>query len=272
MQIPNDYNQQEINLHRAAQLISLTGVNLQNHLPDDSHTTMVWNTEAKLLLGRSFELNNKRYCVGIRLYPFELALFDENLSAVQAIEIGGIDKPALYSIWEDWLRNMGFKGELINKVHYELPQTPGYHAMRLQGLENEFADAWSNLRSLANNVMESLNIVSGTESEVNIWPHHFDTGVYYPIATQNDETIQSIGAGLAIADSMIREPYFYIYGWTKEGVIEYKNAPKLEAGQWLTKEWQGAVLKASDITDQKQVSHFLKQAFDFLKAELVKNN
>lgn len=271
MQLSNDYNMQEIILHRASQLISLTGVNLLKHLPDDSNTTMVWNEQANLLHGRTFELGNKEYCLGIELFPFELKLLNSELETIQSIKLDEIDQNALYNSWENWLKNLGFKGKLVKEVHYDLPQTPVYQAMRFEGIESKFAKDWVTLRSLANNVMQNVNTYSNIESEINIWPHHFDTGVYYPITTSNGETIQSIGVGLAIADAMIGEPYFYIFGWTKEGTINYKNAPELEDGQWLTEGWQGAVMKASNISSEKQVSDFLKQAFDFLKNELSKN-
>ena len=116
--------------------------------------------------------------------------------------------------------------------------------------------------------MENLNKQSGIPSEINIWPHHFDTGVFYPVTVVNNETTQSIGAGFAMADTMINEPYFYLYGWTKDGKIEYKEATDLEAGKWLTEGWQGAVLRTSEFNTIKEVNSFFEASYQFLINQL----
>jgi len=121
---------------------------------------------------------------------------------------------------------------------------------------------------MANQAMSALNQLSGITSEINIWPHHFDTGVYYSITEANGESIQAIGGGLAIADSMIDEPYFYLYGWAKEGTIDYSSAPSNTSGQWLTEGWQGAVLRASDISNIEDTNAFFKEAYEFLFNQL----
>lgn len=270
MKLPNNFNQEEINLHRAVQLISLTGVNLLDSLPDDSQNTAVWDKSTSTILGRSFELNKNRYQLGIRLTPLELVLLDADSKTVNSTDIGGLDKPSLYSIWEDWLKNIGFTSDLVTKLHYDLPENEYYRSNHFDGLTSEFAKSWSTFRSLANEAMRNLNELSNINSEINIWPHHFDTGVYYPISEANGETVQSIGAGFGIADSMINEPYFYLYGWTKEGSIDYRKAPKLENGEWLTESWQGAVLKASDAQNIESINDFLKSSYQFIYNQLKK--
>lgn len=268
MNLPANFSKEEINLHRAIQLLSLTGVNLLPALPDDSQNTAVWDESINTILGRSFDLSNTSYQLGIRLTPFELVLLDTKLNTINSIDIGGLDQPALYSIWEDWLANLGFEGDLVTKLHYELPQNDLYKSNQFDGVTVEFAKTWSRLRAFANKAMGNLNQLSGITSEINIWPHHFDTGVYYSITKVNNETTQSIGAGLAIADSMINEPYFYLYGWTKEGKIDYIDTPDLASGNWLTEGWQGAVLKASEINTLEDINSFFESSYKFLLAQL----
>lgn len=270
MILPDNFNREEINLHRASQLISLTGVNLMDALPDDSQNTAIWNEQYSTLLGRKFELNKKRYQLAIRFIPFELVLLDEKSLTIKSIDIGGLDQPALYSIWEDWLINLGFKGNLITKLHYDLPENEHYNSNQFDGLTQDFAKSWSSFRSLANEAMRQLNELSGIKSEINIWPHHFDTGVYYPLKEIKGETTQSIGAGFGIADSMINEPYFYLYGWSKDGEIDYVEAPTLTAGEWLTKEWQGAVLKISDTSSIIAINEFYEASYQFILKQLKK--
>jgi len=270
MNIPDNYNYEEINLHRAVQLISLTGVNIIDPIPDDSQNTAVWDANTHTILGRKFVLNRNTYQIGIRLTPFELVLLDDKANTVNSIDIGGLDQSALYSIWEDWLISLGSRREIVTKLHYDLPENEHYTSNQFGGITKEFAQAWAELRTIANKAMGSLNILSGINSEINIWPHHFDTGVFYPISEENGETTQSIGAGFGIADSLVNEPYFYIYGWTKEGSIDYTKAPQLNNGTWLTETWQGAVLKASDASSLESVHAFFELSYKFLVRELKK--
>lgn len=270
MNIPDNYNYEEINLHRASQLISLTGVNMIDSLPDDSQNTAVWDESTHTILGRQFVLNQNTCQIGISLAPLELVLLNDRGNTVNSIDIGGLDQPALYSIWANWLSNLGFKGELVTKLHYDLPDNEHYSSNQFDGITKEFAQAWIELRTIANNAMSHLNMLSAIKSEINIWPHHFDTGVYYPVSEKNGETVQSIGAGFGIADSLVNEPYFYIYGWTKEGSIDYTKAPQLGGGKWLSETWQGAVLKASEASSLESINAFFGSSYKFLVKELKK--
>ena len=271
MNLSEDFNREEINVHRAVQLISLTGVNLQDSLPDDSQNTSIWSEESKTILGRKFEINKTQYQVGIRFSPFELVLLNNNSEVINSIDIGGLDQPALYSIWEDWLLNLGFEGSLATKLNYELPDNIHYTSNHFDGVTADFANNWAELRTVANKALEKLNSFSGIDSEINIWPHHFDTGVFYSVTTVNSELTQSIGAGLAMADAIVNEPYFYLYGWTKEGRIDYNEATVLEAGEWLTEGWQGAVLKASEFSSLKEINAFFEDSYQFLINQLKQN-
>lgn len=271
MKLPSNFNIEEITLHRVVQLLSLTGVNLLEPLPDDSQNTQVWDSTSEMILGRIFDINNINYRMGIGLSPFSLHLLNEQLKTQKSINITGLDKPALYSIWADWITNLGFEGKLITKLHYDLPENEHYSSNQFSEISKEFKSTWIQLRTIANQAMEKLNRLSGITSEINIWPHHFDTGVYYPITKEDGQTTQSIGAGLAMADSKINEPYFYIYGWTKKGAIDYSSAPSNDHGQWTTKGWQGAVLRASEINNLDETNTFFISSFKFLLNQLLKN-
>jgi len=79
----------------------------------------------------------------------------------------------------------------------------------------------------------------------------------------------SIGVGLAVADSVVSEPYYYLYGWTRDGEIDFSKAPKLKRGEWRTKEWKGAVLSVSTLTNQsEELNNFCHQSFTFLKEQI----
>ena len=65
-------------------------------------------------------------------------------------------------------------------------------------------------------------------SEVRIWPHHFDTGIYLEVNSK-----LGIGFGWAMADKMIDQPYFYFtpYGLNGHKLLT-ENLEDPEHGFW----------------------------------------
>jgi hypothetical protein len=104
-----------------------------------------------------------------------------------------------------------------------------------------------------------------------IWPHHFDTGIY--VETHNK---MGIVFGLAMSDTMVGEPYFYMSGYPASGKIEYKNLSDFSNGRWeIGKNWQGAVLPLSELRQlpkkerQNVINSFLKEAADRFVGKLI---
>jgi len=265
------FNRQEIMLHQASQLIALTGINLQPPLPDDSQNTIVYDDKLKLLLGRPFQLAKVAYRIGIALEPFELVLLDNDFGIKERLDLNDCKKNNAMDHWASWLKNLGFVKPVSLELNYQLPTTSLYSSNTYEALDDDFVINWHNIRSLSNSTLANLNNIAGLESEINIWPHHFDTGVYYPLNEAHGQVVASVGAGLAIADSMINEPYFYIYGYKKDNEINFENTPELNRGNWLTDGWKGAVLPVSELPDTKaasQIDIFFKQSYNFFVSQL----
>ena len=106
------------------------------------------------------------------------------------------------------------------------------------------------------------------ESEIRIWPHHFDTGIYTMVSDN-----LGLGFGLAMKDALLGEAYFYISGYGAESPLEYQNLPNLSAGRWESGEqWKGAVLPLSDLPDSSHeeaiqvIRSFIKEATDWFSS------
>ena len=261
------YNNAEISIHRICQLISLTGVNLAVHKSDDSHTNMAWEPENDCISGRFFELSNQQLRLIFLLSERVLKFENNEGKLVSSIFMDYADYETLVTWWRMQLQELGFKDDLIDQVHYDLPTTPQYKSTNI-GEFSAFVDVWKTLRTQANHVFEQLNQKTELTSEIRIWPHHFDTGVYYEL---NKVGTQAIGAGLAIADILQPEPYYYIYGWKKDKEIDFCNAPILTTGNWFTQDWKGAILPVSAINNLEEINQvglFLNEAFEFLVSEI----
>ena len=246
-------------------------MNLVPKKSDDSHANLAWETARAAILGRFFELGNQKMRLVYLPEDKELKFENDQADLISSIELEYADHETLLMWWKMQLQELGFQGDLIEQVQYDLPDTSAYQTTEIQETA-EYVEIWQVLRTQANLVFEYLNAHKKIKSSIRIWPHHFDTGVYYSMHQNSaGEETQSIGAGLAIADNVQHEPYYYMYGWSKEQEIDFSNAPDLGAGKWLTGDWKGAILPISAIENliqTSQVNEFYDNAFDFLKASL----
>lgn len=265
----NAFTEAEVQLHRAAQMISLTGINFVQHVPDDSHTTSVWDAHHVKLMGREFTLGEQPFHVGLHAVRFELQLIRGD-DVVESLDLDGRTEEQVIEQWKKWFRNAGYEGEFVVSLHYDLPDSAMYRADQFTKPDNALLEEWMRRRSLANRSLSWLNAHLDLTSEVNIWPHHFDTGTYYELHHVDGEADRSMGAGLAVADTMISESYFYLYAWRKEGTVDYSEAPLLPGGHWITDGWEGAVLPISQIPENadSSVQEFYRAASDFLRTRL----
>jgi|GEM_PF-217093 len=268
----SEYNQAEVMIHRASQYLSLTGDTLVPHEPDDSHTTAMYNGDTGLLMGRRWTVENQSYQLGLDIERFSLVLVNERGDNEHLLPLDGKSSNEIKESWINLLGKVGYQGDIISTLHYDLPESEAYQSDTLIKPTKEVLKNWMEIRSLANQAMEGLLLNSDQISEINIWPHHFDTGIYLELHQSNGETDRSVGAGLAVADSMIPGPYFYIYGWNKDKEIDYSTAPALESGRWQINSWKGAVLAVDEISTVHAatvLSNFFKTTYTFFANALL---
>ncbi|MBA7557237.1 hypothetical protein ES705_49981 [subsurface metagenome] len=90
---------------------------------------------------------------------------------------------------------------------------------------------------------------------VRVWPHHFDTGSFIPIAYNGKGSVsKSVGLGWAIPDSMENEPYYYLNFWSENPADDVKDLPTPDAGDWIKSGWNGGVLKLSELLDKSSAT------------------
>jgi hypothetical protein len=125
-----------------------------------------------------------------------------------------------------------------NELHFEITDYP-FKNDSFVNLPEAGLRLWKRFRKLSKEAALHLLGYLQAESEIRIWPHHFDTGVYTEV---NAEV--GIGFGLAMADGMEASPYFYLSGYALgDKEFKYNHLPKLESGRWEIGEyWKGAVV------------------------------
>ncbi|RIV23975.1 hypothetical protein DYU11_13510 [Fibrisoma montanum] len=257
---PATINEADRVLHSLAQLVALTGTQLLDQQPDDSHANMGWNSTRQRLEGRPFIRNGQAKKLVIDTETFTLAFIDQAEAVVASFSPETRMPADALAWWKSQLQAWDLQA--IKPLNYQLdpPVAPDTPYVRPAGLR-----AWGQWRTLANTSLDWLNEWSGRSSEVRVWPHHFDTGVYYSLRDATGRERAAIWAGYAIADSLSNEPYFYLSGYDSTRAVNFRAAPTLSAGRWLiTDDWKGAFLPLSAIETEETVTVFLGESYTWL--------
>lgn len=242
-------------MHIAAQYLAAAGISFLEKQPDDSHTNVGFSVEDRTLFtrpllssGLTLQLSYDRFSlewVTDGQQRSHMALDGKSHQQVLtwlrgSSEAHGLDKPYRY----------GF--------HYELPYSvTDDFVFRMDPTELKQLAA---MRTTAHQAVHRLIEQQGIDSEVRIWPHHFDTGAYGALP----ETGVSIGLGLAIPDSVSETHYYYLSGYDSDGIITPEGFATLPYGRWHTSDYKGAVLSAEAINGEN-IHQFFTAAVNAFK-------
>lgn len=238
-------------LHHAAQLATAFAISYLAHKPDDSHTNLEWIESAGGFASNS--LNGTRVLIVARDLTLEIghehfALVGKSLS--EAVE---------------WMREKlsaaGLDGARLTLArHYEIPAHAVADGAKFDANPGDLQQL-SNIISNAAAVLGDISSSNSNASDVRCWPHHFDIATLLTFPGG-----KSVGAGMEPGDKYYDEPYFYV---NMHPSPPAGGLPDLlrGGGQWHTREWIGAVLPSSRITDdpaaqEMQVREFLSSAIE----------
>ncbi len=265
----NDALQQQ---HQAVQLIAMVGRHLIEQQDDDSNTNMQYYPEQKMMVSNELE-NGLR--VAVDLESLYLKILDKDFQIKKQFAFEGKSKKMAIeklrnTLWDLNVDVSNFKDEL----HYEIPKLDldkaGVFSINDEDDFIENAKYRNNAELVLNEITKAFKI----KEQVKVWPHHFDTGSFIPVSfNKKGKLSQSIGLGFAIPDSMVSEPYYYLSFWSEKPIKKLENPEALVVGQWMTPNWNGAVLKLSDImkvksakVQQQIVKDFYDSGFKILSA------
>ena len=268
--------------HHASQFIALAGRHLIARQPDDSNTNMQYLPDQGLLAGN--ELSNGMR-VALQLADLKIYLIDkegrpidEERKPENGISLVGKSKQQVFEELKEALAEKAIDvSKLSSELHYEIPAHKLDHGGSF-GIRDGIYFHENNLyRHNAELIMNNLASLYPNVMPVRVWPHHFDTGTLLPVKhNEKGELSGSIGLGWAIPDSMVDEPYYYLSYWSENPVGKVNEMPALSAGQWMAPNWNGAVLKHSEIQAQgpaekqfESVASFYARGIEFLRAHLT---
>jgi len=257
-----EYNKTDQKLHYLSQVLAKLNRTFVPTEEDDSHTNLYFDPLTHRIYSRWIDSGSEKIIGSLNVNTFHFEFLNEKLNVHKEFKIADntvpdIEKSIDRSLSEFGLKNDGFKDDL----HYEIPDYGFENSSPERWTKNEI-NQWEHIRELSNSSCYQLLGTLQSDSEVRIWPHHFDTGIY----TEPNSKI-GLGFGLAMKDQMAGDAYFYFTGYSLDGkTINYDEREPLQFGKWQIGDyWNGAILPVSELKDTATdaVQTFILQASRF---------
>ncbi len=238
-----EYIKTDQQIHWLSQAIAKVNRTYVKQEEDDSHTNLYFDPLSRRILGRWVDSPAGRIILVLDLNSFRFHWLDHQMRSAASAPGSDASVVEIERELAEYPASLGMDTNgLFRKLHFQIPE---YKINRIaeEDFSMEGIRQWTYYRELANEASLSLLGYLQAQSEIRIWPHHFDTGIYIQLSPET-----GLGFGLAMKDSMIGEPYFYMAAYSGEGSIAYDQLPELSHGRWITGEdWKGAVLPLGDI-------------------------
>ena len=272
---PLSLTENRLQLHYAIQFMAAVGNFLTEPQSDSSHASLNWNSTLEMFVSGLVATTQ----------PFQVAL--EPISLISLVlDVGG-NKLAEFSLTQktmnegmNWLKQtispLGVDVAQLAFVSYpdDFPDHPLAHGATFKQLGEAQRQELIAYFANSNLVLQSVTARTKNASPVRIWPHHFDIATLISLPdTPQDEAV-SIGVGMSPGDSSYDEPYWYITPWPYP---ELANLPQLSSnGTWHTDGWVGAILTASQLSQEdkqpEKLAAFLDSAISASRSLLGTKN
>lgn len=239
----NTYTKTDQQLHLLSQILTKANRTFVAPKADDSHTNIYFDFLGNRILGRWIKSSNGNVILSLNLDNLTFEWLNSSQNTIASFNAVGRTIVEIEDEISNHLSEIGLnKDGFTDKLHFEIPE----YSFAKKAVESTTAhdlDHWKHFRNMANQASSFLLGYLQIDGEIRIWPHHFDTGIYVV-----SEKGMGIGFGLAMEDTLIGAPYFYMSGYPAQGSIEFNNLPKFSTGKWETSPtWQGAVLPLDEL-------------------------
>jgi hypothetical protein len=258
-----DYNKADQQLHVLCQIIGKANRTFVPEKTDESHTNLYFDSWGNKILGRWIRTESGNVIVALDLNTFNFEVLSSSRKKILTVSSVGRTIEEIEIEFETLLPKAGIDPTGFRAPMYHEIPAYSFSKKPQEAIEQKALDQWKYFRKLANQACYNFLGYAQTESEVRIWPEHFDTGVYFEY---NGKI--GIGFGFAMKDNMAGEPYFYMAGYPKKGSLVFENIPKSSNWKWeLGEHWKGAILpvtmleKESDSQIEKILSDYIIQNF-----------
>lgn len=257
------YTKTDQQLHQLCQLLAKVNRTFLPSKEDDSHTNLYFDELGNRITGRWIPSGIGEIVPTINLANQTFEFLDSSLNVRLSARTISKKMVDIEKEIEALLPELGLKPEgFTDKLHFEISQN-GFTGKPIEPF-GEGLELWKEYRALVNQACFSFLGHAQAHEEVRIWPHHFDTGIFFKAKKD-----LGIGFGLAMEDSMAGAPYFYLSAYPEGKEINYSNLPK---GKWqweLGDNWKGAILRLDELEQSSssktyELNEFIKAVYKWI--------
>lgn len=243
-------------LHSAAQFLAATANSFCQEQPDYSQASLGWNASSQQMSTLPIQ---DRYQLSLDVGAGMLLWLDDGRSS-DSLVLEHMPRDKVL----EWIRNYAIRfglGAFKYCFNYSLPihSKAGFEFPAFDTKEGlHVAQLYSNAEVSLLTFVDKQEL----ETEVRIWPHHFDMGFHAQI-----DSALSIGAGLAVPDTVEHDWYYYVTGWSNgQKVVPVDRS--LRNGRWHP-DWDGATLLASDIAPDTAINFLVETHKRLIEGHVV---
>jgi len=239
-----EYNEADWWLHCLCQVIAKANRSFVPKGEDDSHTNFYYDALGHRISGRWLRHGEEELLLELDLPGLVLEYYDARFQKVAEVSAIGRHFESFEQEVRAQFDSLGWPTKGISDpLHFQVPDY-GIDQLRVPALDAEVLLQWGHYRQIANTACLGLLGYFQKEAEIRIWPHHFDTGIYFRVSDH-----LSLGFGLAMEDPIAGAPYFYLSAYGRDGsVLQVDNMKPLSAGQWVSGAWSGAILPIKNVS------------------------
>ena len=230
-------------LHLLSQILAKANRTFLPKKDDDSHTNLYFDPLGKRILGRWITITSEKVILSLNLNNLEFELLNAKAEIVFSIPSIGKTMVTIGHELEESFAGINLNaGGLSEPLHFEIPDYD-FAKNSTENLDPNGLQQWIYYRDVANKACYDLLGNSQVDGEVRIWPHHFDTGIYF----EPKDNI-GIGFGLAMKDNLAGAPYFYMSGYALKGSLNYQSLPTNKTWKWeISEHWKGVILPLTNL-------------------------
>ncbi len=226
-------------LHFLSQYIAKMNRQFLSKKDDDSHTNLYFDPLQGAIISHWLETDVGAIVFRLNLLDWSFDFVDSDFKLLDRIDLqttklSELEQFIIYGLEKLRLNAKGYS----QKMHYQIPNYD-HNDDYLKTVHPFNLEEWMTFRSLANNACyEVLGSLQRTR-EVRIWPHHFDTGIYFRLKNN-----VNISFGLAMQDKHCPDPYFYASAFNGAGESIKVNPPQSSVliGKWISSSDFNAVI------------------------------
>ncbi len=262
-----DFTEARLQLHYGIQLIAASGSALAEPLPDFSHTSLKWNPGLGMFIGAPIRAA-KPFRVALDPVMLTSMLLDQHGKTISVF----LMRQKTLAEGMAWLKTevaqLGADASKIELMSYPedfpdhaIAHGTAFNTRKAEAERQELSYYYANTHLILQEIVANVE----DASPIHIWPYHFDmaTLIFMPLQKRGEPI--SIGVGLSPGDTNYAEPYWYVSPYPYPAP---ENLPFLEGeGFWHTQRWLGAVLLASQLTQDSDLAQ-IKQVKSFLQSAI----